>query len=193
MSRFIDMTGQVFGRLTVTEYAGDRKWRCTCSCGNTVDVARQSLIKGRSTSCGCYRREHTIAKSTTHGKTKSRIHYTWKNMLQRCQNPRNNSYPDYGGRGIKVCARWQEFENFYTDMGDVPDGMSLDRIDVDGDYEPDNCRWASPKVQARNKRNSIRVDGIELKYLAEELGINYSTLHARLWRAKRRAEEEGTT
>jgi hypothetical protein len=109
-------------------------------------------------------------------------------MMQRCYNTKSKSYPDYGGRGIKVCDRWHDFANFYEDMGDKPEGMSLDRIDVDRDYDPDNCRWADWFVQSRNKRNSIKVDGIELKYLAEELGIPYTTLFARLWRAKNRAE-----
>jgi hypothetical protein len=192
MVQRIDMVGMVFGRLTVTEYAGDRRWRCICSCGGTVEVVRQSLVNGRTSSCGCYRREHTIRKSTTHGMTGTPVHWTWKSMMQRCYNKNNPSYPDYGGRGIVVCDEWHDFNKFYADMGPRPEGMTLDRVDVNGIYEPGNCRWASHKIQSRNKRNSLRIEGIELKYLAEELGMEYSTLYARLWRAKKRAEQEGT-
>lgn len=188
MTKRTDMVGTVVGRLTVTEYAGGSKWICRCSCGNTVVVARSSLRRGATKSCGCFRKEHTTRKNTRHGLAGSRVHHTWKNMMQRCYNPNNTGYPDYGGRGIKVCIRWHTFENFYEDMGDKPEDMSLDRVNVDGDYEPSNCRWADKYIQARNKRNSITIEGIELKYLAEELGITYSTLFGRLWRAKHRAE-----
>lgn len=192
MSRRTDITGIRYGRLTAVEYAGDRKWKCVCDCGNTTNVVTSSLLRGASTSCGCFRSELTVQRNTKHGMADTPMHYRWKNIMQRCYNPNNPGYADYGGRGIKVCDRWHDFTVFYADMGDAPEGMSLDRIDVNGDYAPDNCRWASKNIQARNKRNSIRVDGIELVYLAQELGIPYSTLHARLWNAKRRTESEGT-
>lgn len=188
MTKRTELAGQQFGRWTVVTYAGGRCWVCRCSCGTTRNVSANSLLKGVSNSCGCYRRADTIKRSTTHGMSKTPIHTTWKNIMQRCYNPNNPGYPDYGGRGIKVCDRWHTFENFYADMGAKPEGMSLDRINVDGGYEPDNCRWADKYIQARNKRNSITIEGIELKYLAEELGISYSTLFGRLWRAKHRAE-----
>jgi hypothetical protein len=193
MSKRTDITGNRYGRLTAVEYAGKQKWRCVCDCGNTTEVVTSSLRRGASTSCGCFRREHTIAKNTTHGMAKTPAYLRWKNIMQRCYNPNNPGYPDYGGRGVRVCDRWHDFAAYHADMGNPPAGMSLDRVDVNGDYEPDNCRWASAKIQARNKRNSIRVDGIELVYLAQELGIPYATLHARLWNAKRRAESEGTS
>ena len=188
MTKRVDLTGKVVGRLTVVSYVGNRKWLCFCTCGNSTEIAGQSLVRGVSKSCGCFRREHTTQKNLRHGMSGTPIHCTWKNMMQRCHNKNNPGYPDYGGRGVKVCDRWRTFENFYADMGDKPEGMSLDRVNVDGDYAPDNCRWADDFIQARNKRNSITVDGIELKYLAEELGIPYSTLFGRLWRAKHRAE-----
>lgn len=188
MTKRTDITGMVVGRLTVISYTGGGKWLCQCSCGNTTIIAKSSLRRGSSTSCGCFRKEHTTQRNLRHGMSGTPTHYTWKNMMQRCYNRNNTGYPDYGGRGVKVCDRWHTFENFYVDMGDKPEGMSLDRINVDGDYEPDNCRWADKYIQARNKRNSITVEGIELKYLAEELGIPYSTLFGRLWRAKHRAE-----
>ena len=192
MTRRIDISGQRFGRFTVLGHVAGTKWRCVCDCGTEVAVAKNSLLTGRSKSCGCYRREHTISISTTHGMTGKPVHYTWKGMHQRCYNPNSGSYKDYGAKGVVICDRWHSFDNFYADMGDRPDGYSIDRIDPTGNYEPVNCRWANKKVQSRNKRNSVLIDGVALRYLAEELNIPYTTLYGRIWRAKQRAEEEGT-
>ena len=173
------MIGQKFHRLTVIERAestpGNRgkRWLCQCECGNQT-IARNDLLKsGRFKSCGCYRNEKSSVRikliNTTHGMSNSVEYKTWVQMILRCNNKNNNSYNNYGGRGIKVCDRWiNSFENFYEDMGKRLDGMSIDRIDVNGDYCPENCRWASMKIQSNNKRSNkyIKYNG-ETKTLSE--------------------------
>lgn len=181
----VDLKGQKFGRLTAVEPKGS-KWLCHCDCGNQVEVYQGSLRKGASKSCGCLRRELTTSRNAKHGMSGTVEHECWKNMIQRCTNPKNPGYPDYGGRGIKVCERWLSFENFFADMGVRPEGCSLDRIAVEGDYEPANCRWATQMQQQRNRRNSVWVEGISLQLIADEVGIPYGTLYHRLIRAQKR-------
>jgi hypothetical protein len=129
-------------------------------------------------------RRYGKIESTTHGRTNTSAYWRWRAMIQRCTNPKNSQWTSYGGRGIAVCERWRTFENFYADMGDPPPGMSLDRIDVNGNYEPSNCRWATFSRQARNLRKTpmLTFNGETLPLIdwAERLGINFRTLHSRL-------------
>jgi hypothetical protein len=156
--------GETFGRLTViAELAdrdshGNRLFRCRCSCGNERVLRASPLRKGRVLSCGCLNREKINKACTTHGKYKTPTWYSWQSMLSRCRSPKSPGYKYYGGRGIAVCDRWLKFENFFADMGERPDGLTLDRYpDNDGNYEPGNCRWATPLEQIHNRRAPIFV------------------------------------
>jgi hypothetical protein len=167
MGKFIELTGKRFGRWTVVAIHPQRRrwrhrtlhilWRCKCDCGAERLVLRGNLRRGISTSCGCLRREKLIERLTKHGMSRTRIYKIWAAMLQRSFNSRNRRYRDYGGRLINPCdVDWRTFKNFFTDMGEAPDGMSLDRIDNNKGYSPQNCRWASRAVQRTNQRQSWR-------------------------------------
>ena len=152
---FIDLTGRQFGRWHVIASLPERQrsrgrafilWLCRCDCGSERIVRGSNLQSGCSKSCGCLNAKHGQSRP------RSRAYQCWGNMKSRCFNPRCISYPWYGDRGITVCERWLIFENFYADMGDPPPGMSLDRINNDGNYEPGNCRWATVAEQTANRR-----------------------------------------
>lgn len=156
-TRYVDLKGKRFGRLEVQERITPIgvfpvKWLVVCDCGGSNIVATQNMTNGTTKSCGCLRKEITSEKFKTHGKHGSPTWRSWSSMKSRCTNPNVTQYDLYGGRGIKICDRWDKFENFIEDMGERPEGKSLDRIDVNGDYEPKNCRWATKKEQAQNKR-----------------------------------------
>ena len=158
---WINYNGKKIGYLTVLGYTEDKKWECKCDCGNIVKVQSSGLgVNGKTRSCGCKNVEKFIERNTKHGMYKSSEYGIRKNMVNRCYNPKNKRYPNYGGRGIKVCDRWLEsFENFYEDMGHRPSNKhSIDRIDNNGNYEPDNCRWADNIIQNRNKQDNLKVD-----------------------------------
>lgn len=125
-----------------------------------------------------------VGINVTHGLSGSPVYLTWQNMKNRCSKPEHRDYPDYGGRGIRVCKRWQRFENFYADMGNRPKDRTLDRIDNDGNYAPNNCQWSSPKEQARNKRNNRNItwkgETLCLMGWAERTGLHHSAILARL-------------
>ena len=148
------LTGQRFGRLTAIEptekrYDGKIVYHCLCDCGKQCFIRSSDLRKGHTRSCGCLVKD----VNTTHGMTKTSIYSCWTHMIQRCENPQCAIYKYYGGRGIKVCDRWHKFENFYEDVGDPPEGMTLDRWpNNDGNYEPTNFRWASCQEQSNNQR-----------------------------------------
>lgn len=193
MTKMIDLTGQKFNRLTVIDRAqntakGQARWLCQCVCGKTYIANGTQLRKGRVQSCGCYKREVTIEHSTKHGHANagqiSPTYHSWAGMIARCTNSAHRSYSHYGGNGIVVCERWYKFANFLADMGEKPKGHSLDRVDYNGNYEPDNCRWATVKEQARNKRTNrlITLNGITrtMGEWVEILGVPQSTISYRV-------------
>lgn len=184
--------GEKFHRLTViceaARFPGNHNRRVTaqCECGTVKDYFISHLRHGKSKSCGCWRKDSpTDNAKHGHAGKRTRIYVIWKNMVQRCCNPKSDKYEYYGGRGIKVCDRWKIFENFLSDMGCPAGRLSLDRHpNVNGDYEPNNCRWATNKEQANNKRNNrlIEFNG-EIMTMAQwsnATGISYGTLKRRL-------------
>ena len=163
--KLVDRTGQVFGKLVVTEQAGRDKlkkvlWRCKCVCGNETVVVSGSLVTGNTTSCGCVLKEVI----TKHGGTGKGSYNTWRAMIRRCTRPTDKDYPRYGGKGVSVCERWIEYTNFAADMGEPIGDETLDRIDTYGNYSPENCRWAGVQTQNRNVRvrpdNATKVTGV---------------------------------
>lgn len=181
--------GRKFGKLTVIDlaYIKNHKtfWLCNCDCGNTKVIRKDHLLSGETRSCGCLEKENRkkLAFQTTHGQSQTHLYYVWNTMRQRCNNPHVSEYHNYGGRGIKVCSAWNNnFELFYkwaTSNG-YKQGLTIDRIDNYGNYEPDNCRWVTAKVQANNKRSNKRFEGKTVTQWAEENKLNPKLVNQRI-------------
>jgi len=160
MPKMVDLTGKRFGRLTVIRQ-GPRKngllyWECKCDCGNIRYHRNCELKSGQIISCGCYRKEYMRKKSTKHGLYNEKLRGVWAQMRQRCNNPNHKDYSNYGGRGISVCPEWDEytaFRNWAISAG-YKEGLTIDRINVDGNYTPENCRWIPLSEQMKNRRTS---------------------------------------
>jgi len=192
MPKLIDLAGMKFGRLVALKIAERRKgavlWECVCDCGNKTSVSSYNLRHGRTKSCGCFGQEVRSRNGRAnfkHGKSNSSEYGSWSAMLQRCNNKNNNAYNYYGGRGIKVCKRWSNFENFLKDMGVKPTKKhQIDRKNNKGNYELANCMWSTPRINSNNRNNTLFIDHNgdkrSIAYLARKYKLNYGTLIYRL-------------
>ena len=187
-----EVVGEKHGRLTVMIKTGRTKDRktlvmCKCDCGNTAVVILKNLRNGNTRSCGCLsneRRAKTSREHAKHGMHDSAEYHTWEGMIQRCTNPNTIGWPNYGGRGISVCERWLDFKNFYSDMGQKPKGYTIERIDNNGPYSPENCRWATTREQSLNQRRStyFTIGGVtaHISEWGAKIGITPNLIRARL-------------
>ena len=195
----MDLTGKKFHRWTVIRRAEDRakypgrpRWLCKCECGTEKVIGSQSIREGVSQSCGCWNievhRQVCIARNTTHGRSgKDNWTYrAWTSMRQRCLNTKYPKYRHWGGRGIKICSRWDDYTLFVDDMGECPPGLSLERKNSDGHYEPENCIWATQKQQQNNRRNNRRIEfngeNLTLMQWSARLGVHRETIAKRIGR-----------
>ena len=193
MGKFQDLTGQKFGRLTVIKRIENKRigsrqivqYACLCECGQEVKVTADHLRNGDTKSCGCLQKELAKKRVQSHGQSNSRLYTIWSLMKARCLNSKNTGYVNYGGRGIRICKRWLNFESFY--IWAISHGynknLSIDRIDNNGDYKPSNCRWTDMKTQCNNRRTSIIIEFENEKHTmkkwAEIKNIKYRTLARR--------------
>lgn len=188
MAKHKDMTGCRFGRLLVVERIpsdrfGNAKWKCICDCGGVSEPLGQSLRYGATTSCGCISKELAVSRAT-HGASGSSEYKAWHAMIERCTTPSHHKWHRYGARGISVCERWMSYENFLLDMGPRHKGLTIDRKDNDGNYEPENCRWATQMQQGSNRSNNRIValggESLTISEAARRVGINLSTIRNRI-------------
>lgn len=191
MRNTTETQGNTYNQWTAARFShvnerGELYWFYFCSCGTTRPVCSRNVQMGLSTNCGCVRKKGLSEKSKTHGLAKTPIYNSWAAMKGRCDRPSDVAYQHYGGRGITYCAEWKTFEGFLSDMQATwRKGLSIERIDSNGNYEPSNCRWATVKEQSRNKRSNVLVvcpDGATrvLKEASELYGIPYITLYSRV-------------
>jgi len=206
MGKIIDLTGKRFGKLTVIkrikssiEPSGRKRvrWLCKCDCGNITYSSGDNLRENKSLSCGCERKNTLKEIRTTHSMTGTRIYNIWGHMIQRCNNPKNKHYKEYGERGINICSKWLNFQNFYKDMGKSykehckkygEKDTTIDRVSVNGNYEPSNCRWATRKTQSNNTRANHFItynnETLTMAQMAEKYNLPKGTLSSRLNRDK---------
>lgn len=196
MGKLVNLSGKSFGKLTVIQRGKTVKrskgtivyWLCVCECGNRAEVVGGDLKSGRTLSCGCYQRRRSKEFHTSHGLCHTRLHEIWTGMKTRCANPKNSHYRHYGGRGITVCKEWQSFEPFYewAMANGYSDDLTIDRINNDGNYEPNNCRWATTKQQMNNysRNRLITYDGVTktMSEWSNHVGLKYSVLCDRMRR-----------
>lgn len=192
----LDLTNKKFGKLTARfesgkSNAGKTLWFCDCDCGGSASVTTGDLRSGNNKSCGCGKYDGLIANVETKklnavGSRHPLARSSWRWMIDRCTNPKNKDYAIYGGRGITVCSSWMLLENFLHDMGDPLPGYTIDRIDTNGNYEPGNCRWATPTQQARNTRRNVLIEHngrtVTVAEASEDSGIPASTIYSRVAR-----------
>lgn len=186
----IDISGQTFGRLVaikrVETIRGQAAWLCQCSCGNKTIAPGHDLRRGSTKSCGCLAAELSSQRLKKHGMTKTRLFRIWTSMISRCGSKSNSAYENYGGRGIVVCNEWKNFKEFYdwSIRSGYQENLSIDRINNNKGYSPENCRWTTAKQQANNRRSTIflTVDGVKktISEWAELYGIKYDTIYCRL-------------
>ena len=184
--------GDKYNRLTAIKFSHRNKWYeqfwlFKCDCGNEKNINVSNVRNETTMSCGCLgkeRRMKAIKNRKTHRMSNTKIYTTWERMKARCLNKNYHNYKDYGGRGITVCDEWMEFENFYKDMGNKPEGKSIDRINNDGNYCKENCKWSTPKEQNNNSRNNhlltYKGKTLTISQWAEKTGIKYGTLKSRI-------------
>lgn len=192
MGKLLNLTGQRFGRLVVVERStnsknGKARWLCKCDCGNDTVVFSTSLVRGLTHSCGCLNSEIASERFSTHRLSESRLHKTWSDMKKRCYNPNSKSFPAYGGRGIEMCEEWKDdFQSFYNwaMAHGYADDLTIDRIDVNGNYSPENCRWVDKLTQANNCRTNhyLTFNGKtqSIAAWARELGVSDSLIRQRI-------------
>lgn len=206
--KYEDLAGRKYGRLTVIKHHSchitpngtrKQKWLCKCECGNEVVVASPELKNGKTESCGCLQKERTSKARKTHGMSKSRLYSIWVKMIQRCENPNVERYPHYGGRGIRVCDEWHLFPKFmeWAVNNGYRENLSIDRIDLNKNYEPSNCRWATDKEQANNTSRSHTItykgETHTISEWASICGIASRTLNKRInsgWNIERSLTEK---